>query len=194
MLSRNLVRWYTITIIDLFLHETQLRTTYGYILLSFFLQAIILISNILFISTVHRLVSIQFYDHDKLKRWQVKSFFLSGELFVLVLKIMALYYLGSLLANQILWLGISNTNTIEGVMTRRDSFEKAFFALQFVLGFVILVGAVVLTFLIQGDPAVSYFAEIWKLFLLIQYFPSPLVQSEGYPARSGCVPLGSNNH
>ena len=41
-----------------------------------------------------------------------------------------LYYLGSLLAHQVLWLGIADKSAVDAVVRRKESLQSAFFALQ----------------------------------------------------------------
>lgn len=56
---------------------------------------------------------------------------------------MALYYLGSLLANQVIWLEVGDPDTLSLVFMRRNQFEAAFAIIQFLIAFLITAAAVV---------------------------------------------------
>jgi len=56
---------------------------------------------------------------------------------------MALYYLGSLLANQVIWLEVGDPDTLSLVFMRRNQFEAAFAIIQFLTAFLIIAAAVV---------------------------------------------------
>jgi hypothetical protein len=58
-----------------------------------------------------------------------------GELLVIVLVISNLYYLGSLLSNEVLWLEVANADIVRDIVSHRNLFELAFFAIQFILTF-----------------------------------------------------------
>jgi len=133
--------WYMVVIVDLFLHETQLKTGYGYILLAFFLACFKFTSDILLVSASHRIVSTQLYDCYQIKRYQAKLWLMLGELLVILLIIASLYYLGSLLSNEILWLEVANADIVSDIVTRKSRFQLAFFVVQFIITLGTLVGA-----------------------------------------------------
>jgi hypothetical protein len=58
-----------------------------------------------------------------------------GELLVILLVISGLYYLGSLLSNEVLWLEVANEDIVRGIANRRNIFLLVFFVVQFVLTF-----------------------------------------------------------
>jgi hypothetical protein len=63
------------------------------------------------------------------------------ELVILVLMVMALYQLGSLLATIVLWTRVAEPSMISSVASHKDSFEAAFFSIQWLLTFAMLGGA-----------------------------------------------------
>jgi hypothetical protein len=72
----------------------------------------------------------------------------------------ALYYLGSLLADQVLWLEVGEVDTIDAVSNRKSQFDAAFAIMQWIVAFYILIEAAVA---FSGDwraegeaPKVSY--------------------------------------
>jgi hypothetical protein len=144
-------RWYIITIVDLFLHETQIKATYGYILLDFFLACLKLASGIFLLAATHRIVASQLFDCPQVPKIGAKLWLMIGELFVITLSVMALYYLGSLLSNQVLWLGLADATTIDNIVSRRNSLQSAFYAMQLVLSLMILAVASALSWFRRMD-------------------------------------------
>jgi hypothetical protein len=63
----------------------------------------------------------------------------TGEFLIIVLIIMALYHLGSYLANEVLWLNIADPVIIIDVSSRKDEFEAAFFIIQWLSTLFILI-------------------------------------------------------
>lgn len=90
----------------------------------------------------HQLISnqlnIQPSNRLRKKAW---IWYLTGKFIVLVQLILALYFLGSLFADEALWLQIADPSVIEGVVSRKDKFEAAFFIIQFLLTLTLLTGA-----------------------------------------------------
>lgn len=66
------------------------------------------------------------------------------EFAILVLMVMALYQLGSLLATIVLWTRVADPSMISSVASYMDSFEAAFFSIQWLLTFAMLGGAALL--------------------------------------------------
>ena len=135
-------RWFILNIVDLFLHEAKLKTGYGYILYQFFLSSARYATDIFMLAGTHQLISnqlnIQPSNQLRKKAW---IWYLTGKFIVLVQVILALYFLGSLFADEALWLQIADPSVIEGVVSRKDKFEAAFFIIQFLLTLTMLTGA-----------------------------------------------------
>jgi hypothetical protein len=137
-------RWFISNIVDLFLHEAKLKTGYGYILYEFFLSSARYATDIFILAGTHQLISdqlnIQPNNQLRKKAW---IWYLTGRLIVLVQIILALYFLGSLFADEALWLQIADPSVIEGVASRKDKFEAAFFIIQFLLTLTMLAGSAI---------------------------------------------------
>jgi len=129
--------WYILTLIDLFLHENRLKTTYGYILLEWFIAIFKVAADVSIVTGAVRVISGQlFYLVKKAKAW-----LLVGEFFIIMLMVTALYYLGSLLADEVLWLQVADPDVVGGVTARKNKFETAFVMFQFLLTLMALVEA-----------------------------------------------------
>ena len=131
-------------IVDLFLHEAKLKTGYGYILYEFFLSSARYATDIFILAGTHQLISdqlnIQPNNQLRKKAW---IWYLTGKFIVMVQVILALYFLGSLFADEALWLQIADPSVIDGVASRKDKFEAAFFIIQFLLTLAMLTGAAI---------------------------------------------------
>ncbi|KAF4631947.1 hypothetical protein G7Y89_g6189 [Cudoniella acicularis] len=112
--ATGLLLYYTIATVDLFLHESQITTTYAYILLTFFLLLIKLPSDILLLLGSHRLISGQLFIHSLVQKPKPIVWLLVGEFLALVLAILALYYVGSYLAYEVLWLNVADDGLVKG--------------------------------------------------------------------------------
>jgi hypothetical protein len=133
-----------LNIVDLFLHEAKLKTGYGYILYEFFLSSARYATDIFILAGTHQLISDQLNRQPRSQlRGKAWIWHLTGELVVLVQVILALYFLGSLLADEALWLQVADPSVIDGVASRKDKFEAAFFIIQFLLTLTMLIGAAV---------------------------------------------------
>jgi hypothetical protein len=112
-----------------------LKTKYGYILYYFFLASTRLATNLLILAGTCEIVSDQLYT-----QYGQKRFFRIGELVLLVLTVMGLYYAGSLLATIVLWVRIAEPSMISSCASQQDHFEAAFFIIQWLLTLAMLVG------------------------------------------------------
>jgi hypothetical protein len=133
-----------LNIVDLFLHEAKLKTEYSFILYEFFPWCARYAADIFVLAGTHQLISEQLTNQPSYqlsKKAQVWR--LAGELIVLVQVILALYFLGSLFADEALWLQIADPSVIDGVSSRKDKFEAVFFVIQFVFTFKMLIGAAI---------------------------------------------------
>ena len=115
-------RWYLLTIVDLFLHEGRLKTTYAYIIFYFFIACFRFAADAFILAGTHRIISMQIYH--RLKR--PVAWHLFGELVVIVFYISALYHVGSLLAEAGLWLQVADPSIIGVVGGRKDKFDATF--------------------------------------------------------------------
>jgi hypothetical protein len=137
-------RWYILNIVDLFLHEAELKTGYGYIIYDFFLSSASYATDILILAGTHQLISNQLNSQPTHQlRKNARTWYLTGRLIVLVQIILALYFLGSLFANEALWLQIADSSVIDGVASRKNTFEAAFFIIQFLFTLTMLTGAAI---------------------------------------------------
>jgi hypothetical protein len=133
-----------LNIVDRFLHEAKLKTEYSYILYEFFLESARYATDIFILAGTHQLISEQLTNQpsNQLSK-KARIWHLMGELIVLVQIILALYFLGSLFANEALWLQIADPRVIDGVSSRKDKFEVAFFIIQFLLTLAMFTGAAI---------------------------------------------------
>ncbi|KAH9222481.1 hypothetical protein DL95DRAFT_454491 [Leptodontidium sp. 2 PMI_412] len=152
--------WSILTIIDIFLRETQTSVKYGYILFGFFIEGIKVGSDILMITGAHRVLTAQVYQCHKTQRLKARVWLYTGEFFILLIQIMALYYLGSLFAHEVLWLGIANTSAVDAVAGRQDSLQSAFFALQWILALMLLCGSLKLAWIEDQDDLLASLKEM----------------------------------
>lgn len=137
------------------------------------------------LAAIHRIVAGQLFECFQVTKFGAKLWFMLGEFFVIILITMALYYLGSLLSNQVLWLGLADTNTIDNVVSRRNSLQSAFYAIQFILSFMALAAASMLSWLRRMDPSngldrmtIGATLAIWtrsfcELVVAVHYHPVP---------------------
>ncbi|KAH7330474.1 hypothetical protein BKA65DRAFT_59291 [Rhexocercosporidium sp. MPI-PUGE-AT-0058] len=147
-----LLLWYILTIIDLFLRETETSVKYGYVLLGFFIEGLKVASDTLMIIGTHRILTAHFFQcQNKIQRVKAVIWAYTGEFFILVIEIMGLYYLGSLLAHEVLWVGIADTSAVAAVAERKESLQSAFFALQWILALMLLSGSLTLDWIEGGD-------------------------------------------
>ena len=130
--------------IDLFLHEAKLKTKYGYILYGFFLSFARYATDVFMLAGTHELTLEELTNQPRrqLSR-RTRIWRLTGKLVILVQVTLALYFLGSLLADEALWLQIADPSVIDGVASRKDKFETAFFIIQFLLALIMLIGAAI---------------------------------------------------
>ena len=126
-------------IVDLFLHEAQVKAAYGYLIFDWFLSVLKYSSDISILAGAHWIISRQLFGCIRRPR----IWLLAGDFLVLTLAVMALYYLGSLLANQVIWLEVGDPDTLSLVFMRRNQFEAAFAIIQFLTAFLIIAAAVV---------------------------------------------------
>jgi hypothetical protein len=96
-------------------------------------------SDISILAGAHWVISRQLFGRVK----RPKVWLLAGDFLVLVLAVMALFYLGSLLANQILWLEVGDPDTISVVVVHRNQFEAAFAIIQWLTTLFIITEATV---------------------------------------------------
>ncbi|KAG4436979.1 hypothetical protein IFR05_007549 [Cadophora sp. M221] len=155
-----LLLWYILTIIDIFLRETQTSVKYGYILFGVFIEGLKVGSDILMIIGAHRVLTAQVYQCHKIQRPKARVWLYTGEFFILLIEIMALYYLGSLLAHEVLWLGIANTSAVDAVTGRQDSLQSAFFAFQWILSLMLLCGSLTLAWVEDEDDLLASMKEM----------------------------------
>jgi hypothetical protein len=60
---------------------------------------------------------------------------------VLVLFVLALYYIGSLFAYEVLWLQVADASEVLSVRSKRNKIELAFFVLQYMITLLTLAAA-----------------------------------------------------
>jgi hypothetical protein len=133
-----------LNIVDLFLHEAKLRTGYGYILYEVLLSCARYGADIFILAGTHQLISEEMTNQPSSQlRKKARSWQQIGDFIVLVQVILALYFLGSLLAEEVLWLQIADPSIIDGVASRKENFEVTFFIIQFLLAFTMATGAVI---------------------------------------------------
>lgn len=125
-----LSRWYIFNIIDQFLHESQIKAAYGYILLYFPIAVSRFTADIFLLVGTQILISYQLAFQ---LRTQIRVWRLAGIFVLLVLWTIALYYLFSLLAVEVLWLQMADPDIIRAVATRQNQFEASFFIIQFLV-------------------------------------------------------------
>lgn len=123
--------WYILTIIDLFLHEVQLRVPYDYFLVDSVLIALKFTSETLIIWNTYYLVALQLYKHMEVR--YAKGALLFGETLVVIIMIMAIYSTGSMIGGQICWLSIADSSLINSLTYPQARFEAAFFAIQWLI-------------------------------------------------------------
>ena len=133
--------WYILTIVDLFLHEVQLRVPYDYFLVDSVLTALKFTSETLIIWNTYNIVALQLYKHMDIAL--AKGALLFGETLVVILMIMAIYSTGSMIGGQIAWLSIADSNLINSLAYPQARFEGAFFAIQWIIALFGLVLAVI---------------------------------------------------
>ncbi|KAF2472650.1 uncharacterized protein BDR25DRAFT_10731 [Lindgomyces ingoldianus] len=130
---------YVLLIIGLFLHETRIKMPFGFVLYDWFTEVLRVSANVLIPAGAHAVVT-------RLLGWMgpsAKWWAFVGDFFVLTARIMALYYLGSLLAHQVLWLQVAQVDTVQTIMVRKNQFDVAFSILLWILAFFILFEAAV---------------------------------------------------
>jgi hypothetical protein len=136
-----LLLWYILNTIDLFLHESQISAKYSYILYYFFLACLKFPADILILAGSQRIISGQLYIHHPKRTPKPVIWLLTGEFLVIILMILALYYIGSLLTYEVLWLQVADASVVLSVGTRRNKMETAFFVIQFLLTLLTLAAA-----------------------------------------------------
>jgi hypothetical protein len=137
-------RWFILDIVDLFLHEAKLRTGYGYILYEFIVSSARYATDIFMLAGAHQLMSDQLKTHPSNQlRKRATAWRTTGKLIVLIQITLALYFLGSLFADEALWLQVADPNVISGIVSRKDKFEAAFFIIQFLFTLTMLTGAAI---------------------------------------------------
>jgi hypothetical protein len=121
------------------LHEARLKAPYGFVLYDWFNEVFRVAANVLIPAGAHSVVS-RILDW----RWpNAKWWGFAGDFIVLVAQVMAFYYLGSLLADQVLWLQIAEVSTAETVSRRKNQFDATFSILLWILALFVLVEAAV---------------------------------------------------
>lgn len=98
----------------------------GFLLFDWFLAILKFATDILVLTGAHWVTSTQLFGRVK----RPKIWLLAGDFMALALITMALFYLGGLLANQVLWLEVAEPNTITWVFTHRNQIEAAFAIIQ----------------------------------------------------------------
>jgi hypothetical protein len=133
-----------LSIIDLFLHEGRIKAPYGLLLCEWILAVLKFAADVSILAGAHWVISRQLFGRVK----RAKAWLVTGDFLLLVVAAMSLYYLGSLLASQILWLQVGDLDLMNLVTVRRDQFEAAFAILQ-----------ALTAFLISGEAATSFWCE-----------------------------------
>jgi len=141
-----LLVWYILNIIDLFLHEGQITTAYGYILFYFPILFSRFTADILLLFGTQILISYQLAFQ---LRKQIRALRLAGSFVLLVLCTIALYYIFSTLAVEVLWLQMADPAIISGVASRQNQFEVSFFIVQFLLMLAMAIGTAIVVWLWQ---------------------------------------------
>lgn len=122
------------------------------------------------ITGAHRVLTAQVYQCHKTQRLKARVWLYTGEFFILLIQIIALYYLGSLFAHEVLWLGIANTSAVDAVAGRQDSLQSAFFALQWILALMLLCGSLILAWIEDQDDLLVYtLPQIFDVQLLTSF-------------------------
>lgn len=136
-----LLLWYILNTIDLFLHESQVTAKYSYILYYFFLACLKFPADILILAGFQRIIFGQLYIHHPKRTPKPAIWLLTGEFLVIVLMILALYYIGSFLTYEVLWLQVADASVVLSVGAKRNKMETAFFVIQFLLTLLTLAAA-----------------------------------------------------
>lgn len=160
-----LSRWYFFNILDLILHECQITTAYGYIL--FYLPLIFsrFTADILLLFGTQILISYQlaFQLRNQIRAWRLAGYFI-----LCVLCTIALYYLFSLLAVEVLWLQMADPAIISGVASRRNQFEASFFIVQFLMMLTMATGTAIVVRLWHRGGSIPR-VRPYKKFLCLLY-------------------------
>ena len=134
MLIERLCSWYLLMVIDLSVHERQINTQYGYIIFGFFIQIFKVAADILFLMGAHHVVWSQISSNMAgALRWRKFADFV-----ILLLIIMALYWLGSQFAFEVFWLQVADPDQIQFLLDRWHDFETAFAVLYWFLASAIM--------------------------------------------------------
>jgi hypothetical protein len=126
-------------VIDLFLHEGHIKAPYGFLLYSWFLAILKFAADISLLAGTHWVVSRHLFDRVQ----RAKAWLLAGDFLILTLLVMALYYLCSLLASQILWLLVGDLDTLNEVSGHRNDFQAAYSAIQMLVTVLIVLESLV---------------------------------------------------
>ncbi|KAF2192228.1 hypothetical protein K469DRAFT_307483 [Zopfia rhizophila CBS 207.26] len=160
--------WYIFTLLDLFLHESRLKATYGYILFYFFLAAIKLSADVSLLSGVVRITIQQIYHKIR----NAKVCLLVSELFIILLMILALYYIGSFLADEVVWLQVVEPVIAAAITNQENKLETAFVVFQWLLSSMALVGSSLHVLILQEEdneaPLYSYLTVVATSSLFIR--------------------------
>jgi hypothetical protein len=126
-------------IVGLFLHETRLKAPLGFVLYDWVTEAFRVSANVLIPAGAHKVVTrLLGWTGSSARWWSV-----AGDFMVLVARVMGSYYLGSLLADQVLWLQVAQVDTVETIIWRKNQFDATFSILLWILAFFILIEAAV---------------------------------------------------
>ena len=117
----------------------MLHAAYGYILLYFFIAVLRYTADILLLGGAHRIISCRLY----IQLNKPLSWILVGEIQILILVLLALYYVGSYVANEVLWLNVADPEIVDDLSNRKDKFEAAFFIIQFIFALFVFVGSLI---------------------------------------------------
>ena len=127
---------YLLEIIDLFLHEAQIYTTYSYVITDFVFAIPRYIGDVAFLVGLHHVVWSEFAQviTPYPLTWRLS---VDGTIMIVVL--MAVYAIGSLLANEVYWLQVADYDQIQLLYNRKNSFDTAYVAFQWLLTLAIVV-------------------------------------------------------
>lgn len=148
-------RWYTLVIIDLFLHEARISSPFNYYFIAVPITLVKFCAEGLLVANAYRIVVLHLLQQSR----KAKIALLVGEVLVLVLIVTALYSVGSLVACQIVWLQLADASTRNSFARPQVRFEAAFYIIQFFLSLFAMAFATILGWLINRAtsdvPAVS---------------------------------------
>lgn len=134
-----LVFWYAFTILNLFIIETRAKVKYGYMLMYVWITGLKLFADILLLVVAHRVCACMMSRY----RGKLAAYWLlTGDFLAITLAAIALYYIGSAAATEILFLNEADNSLVRDINGRELKLQAAFYSVQAGLSIFVLVGAI----------------------------------------------------